>query len=321
MRAVTIVEGELEWKEHPDPVAGDTELLVSVKAAGVNAADLMQAKGHYPPPPGFPPDIPGLELAGDVVEVGARVTRFSPGDRVMAVVGGAAQAELALVDESVAIGVPEETSWVEAGGFPEAFTTAYDALFDQCELSVGDRLLVSGAAGGVGTAAVQLAAVCGAVVLASVRRPEARGELESLGATKAMDPDDVSAHGPYDAILELVGATSLAGAMRSLATGARVSVIGVSGGGGKLEVELLTLMGRRARISGSTLRARPLADKSLLARAIADKVVPLLASSKVRVPVASTFAIEDASDAYASFSKGGKLGKIVLVAPASGATR
>src|SRR5665213_4538778 len=141
MRAVTIVEGELRWTSHPAPVPGDSEILVEVRAAGINAADLMQRLGFYPAPAGVPPDIPGLELAGEVVAVGQRATRFAVGDRVMAVVGGGAQAEMAAVDERCALAVPAGLSWEEAGGFPEAFSTAHDALFTQCGLAMGERVL------------------------------------------------------------------------------------------------------------------------------------------------------------------------------------
>ena len=144
MHAVVIREGQLYWEERDDPVPGDTELLVSVRAAGLNAADLVQRAGFYPAPPGWPADIPGMEFAGEVVAVGRQVTLFSPGDRVMAVVGGGAQATLALVDETHALAVPDDLAWTEAGGFPEAFTTAYDALFRQAELQMGERVLVSG---------------------------------------------------------------------------------------------------------------------------------------------------------------------------------
>src|SRR5271165_530057 len=161
MRAVTIDHGELRWAERPDPVPGDTELLVAVRSAGLNGADLVQRRGHYPAPPGWPADIPGMELAGEVVQVGRQVTRFAVGDRVMALVGGGGQASLAVTDETHALPVPDGLSWPEAGGFPEVYCTAFDALWDQGRLTMGERALVTGAAGGVGTAAVQLAAAVG----------------------------------------------------------------------------------------------------------------------------------------------------------------
>lgn len=312
MQAVTIAEGRLQWRPHPDPVPGRGQLLVRVEAAGVNAADLMQARGAYPPPPGFAPDIPGLELAGEVLAVGPGAGRFSGGERVMALVGGGAQAELALVEEAEAMAVPASLSWDEAGGFPEAFSTAHDALFTQCGLGLGERVLVTGAAGGVGSAAVQLAAAAGAEVVASVRRPELRDAVEALGAARAVDPSEVAPQGPFDVVLELVGGEGFAHSLRALATGGRLSVIGV-GAGSRVEVELFELMARRASVRGSTLRARPAAQKAAVARSLEATVVPLLASGRLRVPVLERFALAEAQGAYDRFAAGAKLGKIVLL--------
>src|SRR4051812_14342465 len=170
MRAATISDGAVEVAEHPDPEPAKNEILVRVRAAGLNGADIMQRAGRYPAPPGDPQDIPGLEMAGEVVGLGPGVQRFSEGDRVMAVVGGGGQAELCVVHERGAMPVPDALDWPAAGGFPEVFTTAHDALFTQAGLRSGERLLVHGAAGGVGTAAVQLARALGADVTATVRR-------------------------------------------------------------------------------------------------------------------------------------------------------
>jgi NADPH:quinone reductase len=310
---VTIVDGELQWAEHPDPVAGDTELVVAVRGAGLNAADLMQRRGFYPAPPGVPQDIPGLEVAGEVIAVGPRVSRFATGDRVMGVVGGGAQAEMAVIDERCALAVPPDLSWEEAGGFPEAFSTAHDALFTQCGLSMGERVLVTAAAGGVGTAGVQLATAAGATTVASVRSPVLRPAVASLGAT-AVDPDEALGLGPFDVVLELVGGSSLPGVIGALATGGRIAVIGV-GGGARAEIDLLTLMQRRARISSSTLRARSLLEKAVVAQGVEAHVLPLLIERRLRVPVEATFAMDGAAEAYERFGAGGKLGKIVLLSP------
>ncbi|HXQ19901.1 MAG TPA: zinc-binding dehydrogenase [Acidimicrobiales bacterium] len=312
MHAVVIEAGELRWIERPDPMPGDTELLVEVRAAGINAADLVQRQGFYPAPPGAPADIPGLELAGDVVAVGTKVSRFTPGDRVMALVGGGGQATRATVDEAHALAVPDHVDWPAAGGFPEAYSTAFDALWSQCQLQMGERVLVTGAAGGVGTAAVQLAAAAGARVVASVRDPARRPAIEELGAAVAIEPDDVALHGPYDVVLELVGAPSLAGALGSLATGARVVVIGI-GGGASFELDLRRLMLARARISASTLRARDRTAKAAVADGVARHVLPLLATGRIGVPISATIEMADAAAAYERFAAGGKLGKIVLV--------
>ncbi len=309
-----IDDGALRWEERPDPEPGDTELLVEVRAAGLNGADILQRRGHYPAPPGVPADIPGMELAGTVVAAGRQVTRFAVGDRVMGLVGGGAQATRAVVDETHTLAVPDSVGWPEAGGFPEVFATAFDALFTQAGLAMGDRVLVTGAAGGVGTAAVQLAAVAGASVVASVRRPAARADVAALGADEVVDPADVAAHGPYDVVLELVGAASLPAALGALAAGGRVAVIGV-GGGAKIELNLLQLMAARARISASTLRARDRHGKGTVMDAVRAHVLPLLAAGRLRVPVGETFPMADATAAYERFAGGGKLGKIVLVAP------
>jgi NADPH:quinone reductase-like Zn-dependent oxidoreductase len=318
MHAATIVDGRLEWREHPDPELGAGELLVAVEAAGLNGADLVQIKGGYPAPPGSPSDIPGLELAGRVVATGPKVFGFSEGDRVMAVVGGGAQAELAVIHERTAIRVPDNLSWAEAGGFPEVFTTAHDSLFTQCGLSLGERVLVHGAAGGVGIAGVQLAALAGALVTATVRNEGLRDEVERIGqrcgTVGAVAPDaDLAALGPFDVVLELVGGPNFAADLRDLAIGGRISIIGV-GAGGRAELELFTLMGKRARIHGSTLRPRPLEQKAIAAQLVERHVIPAVASGRVAVPVAATFPMRDAQAAYDRFAAGAKLGKIVLVA-------
>lgn len=315
MRAVTIAGGELHWREHDDPQPGVGEVLVAVRAAGLNGADMMQRHGLYPAPPGSPADIPGLELAGEVVACGPCATRFSPGDRVMAVVGGGGQAELAVLHERLAMPVPGGVGWDAAGGFPEVFTTAHDALFTQCGLAMGERVLVHGAAGGVGTAGVQLAAAAGARVTATVRSAELRDEVAALGAgVVAIAPDGFADHGPFDVILELVGGPNMAANLEGLALGGRIAVIGV-GAGATAELNLYALMGKRGRIHGSTLRTRPLEQKADAARRVETQVLPLLAAGRIRVPVAATFPMSDATAAYDRFAAGAKLGKIVLTLP------
>ena len=310
MRAATIRDGQIAVEEHPDPKPQGGEMLVRVHAAGLNGADMHQLRGVYPAPPGSPPDIPGLELAGEVVAVGRGVRRFVPGDRVMAVVGGGAQAELALVHERAAMPVPEELDWTAAGSVPEAFTTAHDALFTQADLSVGERVLVHGAAGGVGMAAVQLATMAGARVTATVRDPAAREHIAALGVN-ALEPEGFEEHGPFDVILELVGAPNMPGNLQALAECGRVCVIGV-GAGAKVEFSLHALMGKRARIHGSMLRARSLEDKADAARRVERAVLPGFASGDLSVPVCAAFPLDAVADAYARFQAGAKLGKIVL---------
>jgi NADPH:quinone reductase-like Zn-dependent oxidoreductase len=200
--------------------------------------------------------------------------------------------------------------WPRAGGVPEVFTTAHDAIFTQAQLRPGERLLVHGGAGGVGTAAIQLAKAAGAHVTATVRREQLRERVAALGA-EAIAPDGFAEHGPFDVILELVGAPNLGENMAVLAGAGRICVIGVSAGA-KAELNLLALMGKRARIHGSTLRARPLEEKALTARRLEREVLPLFETGALEVPIAESFPLEQAAGAYDSFAAGGKFGKIVL---------
>jgi putative PIG3 family NAD(P)H quinone oxidoreductase len=310
MRAVTIRDEKIVIDEHADPEPGVGEVLVRVKAAGLNGADMLQRRGLYPAPPGAPQDIPGLELAGEVAAVGPGASRFKEGDRVMGIVAGGGQAELAVVHERILMPVPGQLDWAAAGGIPEVFTTAHDAVFTQAGLAPGERLLVHGGAGGVGTAAIQLGSAAGARVHATVRNESLRGEVADLGA-EVIAPEGFADHGPFDVILELVGAPNLAENLNALDTSGRITVIGI-GAGAKGELNLGLLMAKRARIHGSTLRARPLEGKALTARAMERSVLPLFSSGKLKVPIAATYPLEDAAEAYERFAAGGKLGKIVL---------
>jgi NADPH:quinone reductase len=310
MRAATIRDGEILIEEHPDPEPGNGEVLVRVHAAGLNGADMMQRRGLYPAPPGSPQDIPGMEFAGEVAAVGPVAERFAPGDEVMAIVGGGAQAELCVAHERQLMPVPRGLGLIPAGGVPEVFTTAHDALFTQAELRPGEHLLVHGGAGGVGTAAIQLARAGGARVTATVRDPDLRSEVAELGAG-VIACEGFAEQGPFDVILELVGAPKMPGNLQALATRGRITVIGVSAGA-KSELNLLALMGKRARIYGSTLRARPLEEKATAARDVEREVLPLFESGALVVPVAETFPLEQAAEAYERFAAGGKLGKIIL---------
>jgi NADPH2:quinone reductase len=296
MRAATIRAGSISVEEHPDPTPGAGELLVRVKAAGVNGADMMQLAGRYPPPPGAPQDIPGLELAGEVVETGRGVRRFEQGDRVMAVVAGGGQAELAVVHESTAIPVPEELDWLSAGGV--------------AHLTVGERLLVHGAAGGVGMAAVQLGTMAGARVTATVRDEHCREQISALGV-QALPPEGFEEHGPFDVILELVGAPNMPGNLQALAMRGRIVVIGVSAGA-RAEIDLRVLMGKRGGIHASTLRSRTIEEKAQAARLVERHVLPGFASGHLSVPVTATYPLDEAAAAYDRFKQGGKLGKIVI---------
>jgi putative PIG3 family NAD(P)H quinone oxidoreductase len=314
VRAVTIKDQALSVEEHPDPEPGQGEVLVRVHAAGLNGADMHQRRGLYPAPPGSPQDIPGLELAGTVAALGPGAERFSTRQRVMAIVGGGGQAELAVVHERVLMPVPEPLDWPEAGAVPEVFTTAHDALFTQAGLRSGEHLLVHGGAGGVGTAAIQLGVATGARVTATVRNPDLRDQVAQFGAS-VIEPEGFGQHGPYDVILELVGAPNLVENVNSLQTGGRIVIIGI-GAGAKGDLNLGALMAKRGRIHGSMLRARPLEEKALTARAMERSVLPLFQAGRLRVPIAARYPLERAEEAYDRFASGGKLGKIVLEMPA-----
>jgi NADPH:quinone reductase-like Zn-dependent oxidoreductase len=309
MRAAIVRDGEIVVEEHPDPTPGHGEVLIEVRAAALNGADMMQKRGLYPAPPGWPQDIPGLDVAGVVAATGPDATRFSTGDRVMGFVGGGGQGELLVAHERLLMPVPDALDWPPAGGFAEVFTTAHDALFTQGQLTLGERLLIHGAAGGVGTAAIQLGAATGAEVVASVRNADHHAAIADLGAHHVVVPDDVS--GKFDVILELVGAPNLPQNVKSLNTLGRIVVIGISAGA-KGELNLGALMGVRGRISASMLRGRSFEDKALAAREVEAHVLPLVERGAITVPIAETYPLADAPKAYERFAAGGKLGKIVL---------
>jgi NADPH:quinone reductase-like Zn-dependent oxidoreductase len=287
MRAAVIREGRIEVEDRPDPEPKDGEILIRVRAAGVNGADIAQRAGRYPPPPGAP-DIPGLECAGETEN----------GERVMALLGGGGQAELVAVHHTHALRVPDHLTWEQAGGFVEAFATAHDALFTQAQLRAGERLLVTGAAGGVGVAAVQLGVQAGASVTADARHHHE--ELRALGA-------DTEPRGDYDVILELVGGDSLAANLRRLRSKGRIVIVG-TGAGSKAEIDFGLLMRARGRIFGTLLRARSREEKEDVMR----RLEGALRQYELTVPVEETFPLERANDAYERFRAGGKFGKIVV---------
>jgi NADPH2:quinone reductase len=309
MRAATVRDGEIHVEDHPDPTPGDGEVLIRVRAAALNGADMMQKRGLYPAPAGWPQDIPGLDVAGEVAALGPDATRFAVGDRVMGFVGGGGQGEQLVVHERLLMPVPDVLDWPRAGGFAEVFTTAHDALFTQGGLKPGERLLIHGAAGGVGTAAVQLARTAGAEVVASVRNEDHHEAVGALGADTVCVPGE--ADGTFDVILELVGAPNLAANVGALNTLGRIVVIGIAAGA-KAELNLGALMYKRGRISASTLRSRPFEEKALAARLVERHVLPLVTRGAIEVPIAETFPLERAPEAYERFAAGGKLGKIVL---------
>lgn len=310
MRAVVFQDGQATAGAVADPEPGHRQLLVAVRAAGLNGADIAQARGGYPPPPGAPA-TGGLEMAGEVVAAGDGCRRFSAGDQVMAVVQGGGQAERCAVDESLAMPVPPSLEWHRAGGFPEVFATAHDALFTQAGLAMGERVCIHGAAGGVGVAAVQLAAAAGAEVTATVRNPETRAAVAEMGA-QAIDPADCAEAGPFDVILELVGAPNWPANLKALATEGRIVVIGV-GAGAEVSLNLALLMVKRVRLLASTLRPRSLEQRAAVARRLERHVLPLVEAGQIQVPIARTFPLAEAAAAYEYFAVPGKLGKVVLI--------
>ena len=312
MKALSINDGTLSIVERATPLPEAGKVLVTVAGAGLNGADMMQRRGFYPAPPGWPEDVPGLEFSGTIEAIGPDVTGWSIGDRVMGIVGGGAQATHVITDATTLMRVPDSLDLVTAGGFPEAFTTAFDAIVNQGFLLPGERLLVTGAAGGVGTAAIQIGRLLGAQVTACVRDLSRRDDLIALGASNVIGPAGVSDAGPFDVVIELVGAQSLTnGVLRSLAEFARVVVIGV-GSGAKAEVNLLGLMTSRATITGSTLRARDVDEKSQIAAAMADQLIPALANGDITIPVVARYRLGEAEQAYERFVAGTKFGKIIL---------
>ena len=312
MRAVKIGNNELEIVLQEIPLPGADDVVIEVRAAGLNAADLLQRRGFYPAPPGWPSDVPGLECAGVVHAIGLNVTSVSVGDRVAAIVGGGGQATHCVVPAEHLIAVPSSITDTEAGGFAEAFTTAFDALILNAHIAPNERVLISGAAGGVGLAAIQIARVFGATAVAVTRDDRHHAALRDLGASECVNIDQVETIADVDVILELVGAAHLAVAQTKLRPFGRVVVIGV-GSGGRVEVDLLGLMSRRASLTGSTLRARSREEKAIIAREVNEQLVPLWASGALRVVVSEALPLEQASEAYDLFAQPGKLGKIVLI--------
>ncbi len=302
----------MRLEERPDPVPGSDDVLVAVRFAALNAADLAQRAGNYPAPPGSPPDVPGLEVAGVVAAKGANVRSFAEGDRVFGLVGGGGLADRVVAHERHLTRVPDSLSEEDAAAIPEAFITAHDAVVTQAGLGLGDVLLVNGANGGVGSAGVQIGVVAGARVIASARA--AREQLAELGAEPAA-PDEafdrVKEAGGANVVLELVGAPNLPADLDALTTRGRVMVVGL-GAGADASISLRLLMGRRARILGTVLRARPLEEKALAVQAFAHEVVPHLAAGRMRAVVDRVFPAEEAAEAFEYMAGSGKFGKVLL---------
>ena len=324
MRAIVITEAgpaevlEVQEREAPEPGVG--QILVRVHASGLNRADLMQREGHYPAPIGAPHDIPGLEYAGEVDAVGPGTSMWAVGARVMGIVGGGAHAEWLCVHEREAIPVPEGMSFEDAAAIPEAFLTAYDALFHRLRVLSGERVLVHAAASGVGTAALQLAKMAGATTIGTSRSAGKLKRAISLGLEHAIEtstadwPARVESAVGRDAvhgIVDLVGGDYLAGNLRVLAPRGRLCVVGLTAGR-RTEIDLSLLLSKRITMRGTVLRARPLEEKIALAREFADRVVPSFNSRTLRPVVDGVMSFTDIRSAHDLLASNETFGKIVL---------
>ena len=295
-------------QERPDPVAGKGEVVVESVYAGVNPADLAQMAGKYPVPLGSPKDIPGLEVSGRVVELGADVSRWKLGDRVFGVVGGGGLATRVVVHERHVAPVPEVLDDLQAAAIPEAYVTAHDAIVTQAGLRMGERLLVNGASGGVGLAAVQIGVATGATVFAYARSAEAREKLAALGATPVESPEEAS---DIQVVLELVGAPNMEANFKAIAVLGRIIVVG-NGAGLEFPMNLRILMGKRARLMGTLLRARPIEQKAEAVLAFERQVVPQIAAGRCTATIDSVFPLDEARAAYDRLAASGKYGKVLV---------
>lgn len=318
MRAVTFAgrggNEVVKFEERPDPVPGSHEVVVAARYAGINWADVAQRMGNYPPPPGAPADIPGLEVAGVVAAVGPGVQAWRSGDRVFGIVGGGGLADRVAVHERHLAGVPANLRDDVAAAVPEAYITAHDAMFTRAGLLTGEVLLVNGANGAVGSAGVQLGLAAGARVVASVRSPGSARDLEERGALLASPEtarEKLAALGGADVVLELIGTPNLDLDFDVVALKGRIVVVGTPAGeqGG---ISLRRLMGKRASLYGTMLRARPMEEKAGAVQLFARSVVPLLAAGRVAPLIDRMFDAADAADAFDYLARPGKTGKILL---------
>ncbi|MBT8402780.1 MAG: NAD(P)H-quinone oxidoreductase [Gemmatimonadetes bacterium] len=325
MRAIVIREpgppDVLELREVVRPEPGRHEVRVSVAASGVNRADLLERRGRYPGAPREGPAIPGLEYSGTIDEVGAGVTTWRPGDRVMGLVGGAGYAEAVVVHEREAMPIPEGVGLEEAAALPEAWLTAWDAMVVQAGLSAGEWVLVHAVGSGVGSAASQMAAALGAHVIGTSRTPSKLERARDFGVREAVLGGDVewadhvmSATGGRgaDVVIDLVGAPYLSGNLACVAERGRIVVVGVPGGR-EAPIDLRALMGRRASITGTVLRARPLEEKIALAQDATRRLWPLFESADLRPVVYRAFPPERAAEAHDVMERNANFGTISIV--------
>lgn len=322
MKAIDIDGGSgpaeaLRLVERPNPVAGPGEIRIRVRAAGVNRPDILQRRGLYPSPPGAPAGL-GLEVAGEVDEVGDGVTRWSVGDRVCALLGGGGYAEMAVVDARHALPVPEGMDFIQAAALPETVCTVFANVFEAGDLKAGETLLIHGATSGIGVTAIQMAKAAGAKVIATSRGAAKAAAAQALGADLSLDAtaDDlegaINTFGGVDVVLDMVGADYAALNQAALKRFGRWVVIATLTGA-RAEIDLASVMMKRIVLTGSTLRARPADEKARLIAAIQAKTWPWIASGQVRPPVEATFDLAEAAAAHLRLEAGGHVGKIVLI--------
>jgi NADPH2:quinone reductase len=303
----------------PGPTPGPGELRVRVRGAGLNRADIYQRRGGYPAPPGWPKDIPGLEYAGEVDAVGDGVTRWRPGDRVMGLVGGGAQAELVVVRESEALPMPGNLSFAEAAAIPEAFYTAYDALVTRGRLKAGERVLIHAVGSGVGTAAAQIAKHRGATVIGTSRSAAKLSRATAYGVDVGIDTSRTAVRdavgGPVHLIIDVIGGPALADHLAMLAPRGRLVILGLMAGR-KGETELDQLLHKRLEIIGSVMRARGPDERAPLVRELGEQLVPLFeprdGQPVLRPVVDRTYPMEQVAEAHGAMERNENFGKLVL---------
>ncbi|TYB49372.1 NAD(P)H-quinone oxidoreductase [Actinomadura chibensis] len=303
----------LTWTEVPDPAPGPDEVLIDVAASAVNRADVMQRKGFYPPPEGAPP-YPGLEVSGRVAELGPGVASgLSVGDEVCALLSGGGYAEKVAVPAGQVLPVPRGVDLVEAAGLPEVACTVWSNVFQLGGLRAGETLLAHGGGSGIGTFAIQLAKARGARVVTTVGSAEKAARCRELGADVAVNyrEDDFVEHGPYDVILDLIGAKYLARNVDALAVGGRLMVIGLQGGA-RAELDIGKLLGKRAAVHATTLRARPADEKAAIVAGVREHVWPLLEAGRIRTVVDRRVPMADAAAAHRALEDSVHVGKILL---------
>jgi len=324
MRAAVITQpGDadvLVVQDVEDPSCGPEDVLVAVRATALNRADLLQRRGRYPSPRGTRSDIPGLEMAGVVEAVGERVGDWAPGDRVMALLAGAGYAEKVAVHERQLMAIPENLDFEQAASIPEAFLTAYDAMFRQCGLEMGESVLVHAAGSGVGTAAIQLAAAASCRVFGTAGSPEKLEQARALGLDVGINyrtedfaeaiARETGGRG-VDVILDVIGGPYWAQNLAALAAQGRMVIVGTMGGA-TVEANLGALMGKRLRVYGTVLRARPIEQKAQLTQEFAQRVLPLFARGIVRPVVDRVFALDEVAEAHRLMESNANFGKIVL---------